>query len=111
MTVFRNDGRWDGSNVVLEGTRVVRYAKGLTPLPAEMRWVDYGLLAFRRAVIGERVPAGVRADLAPVCSALADDGLLAGFEVSQRFYEIGSVAGRDELEALFTARRRAGSRN
>jgi hypothetical protein len=57
------------------------------------------------------VPAGVRADLAPVCSALADDGLLAGFEVSQRFYEIGSVAGRDELEALFTARRGAGSRN
>ena len=111
MTVFRNDGRWDGSNVVLEGTRVVRYAKGLTPLPAEMRWIDYGLLAFRRAVIGARVPPGVPADLAPVCSALADDGLLAGFEVSQRFYEIGSVAGRDELEALFAARRGAGSRN
>jgi hypothetical protein len=76
-----------------------------------MRWIDYGLLAFRRAVIGERVPAGVPADLAPVCGALAGDGLLAGFEVSQRFYEIGSAAGRDELEALFTARRRAGSRN
>jgi NDP-sugar pyrophosphorylase family protein len=111
MTVFRNDGRWDGSNVVLEDARVARYAKGLTPLPAEMRWIDYGLLAFRRGVIGERVPAGPHADLAPVCSKLADDGLLAGFEVSQRFYEIGSVAGRDELEALFSARRGAGSRH
>src|SRR6202042_3948079 len=30
MTVFRNDGRWDGSNVVLEGRRIARYAKGLT---------------------------------------------------------------------------------
>ena len=50
--------------------------------------------------------AGTPADLAPVCSKLADDGLLAGFEVSQRFYEIGSIAGRDELEALLTAGRR-----
>ena len=104
MTVFRNDGRWDGSNVVLEGTRISRYAKGLVPPPAQMRWIDYGLLAFRRRVIAERVPADVPEDLAPLCSDLADRGLLAGLEVDQRFYEIGSVAGRDELEALLTAR-------
>src|SRR5712691_9589316 len=104
MTVFRNDGRWDGSNVVLEGTRIARYAKGLTTPPPEMRWIDYGLHAFRRRVIAERVPANRPQDLAPLCSELADHVLLAGFEVNQRFYEIGSVAGRDELEALFTAR-------
>jgi NDP-sugar pyrophosphorylase family protein len=103
MTVFRNDGRWDGSNVVLDGARVARYAKGLTPPPPEMRWIDYGLLAFRREVIGERVPPGTPADLAPVCTGLASDGLLAGLEVTERFYEIGSMAGRDELEALFAS--------
>jgi NDP-sugar pyrophosphorylase family protein len=104
MTVFRNDGRWDGSNVVLKGTRVARYAKGLTAPPSEMRWIDYGLLAFRRAVITQRVQAGGPADLAPLCAGLADEGLLGGLEVGRRFYEIGSVAGRDELEALFAAR-------
>jgi NDP-sugar pyrophosphorylase family protein len=104
MTVFRNDGRWDGSNVVLEGSRVARYAKGLAEPPAEMRWIDYGLLAFRRRIVAERVPADGPQDLAPVCAALADEGLLAGLEVGQRFYEIGSVAGRDELDALFTGR-------
>ena len=103
MTVFCNDGRWDGSNVVLDGPRVARYEKGVTPPPPEMRWIDYGLLAFRREVIGERVPPGKPADLAPVCSGLAGDGLLAGFEVTERFYEIGSMAGRDELEALFAS--------
>lgn len=107
MTVFRNDGRWDGSNVVLEGTRIARYAKGLGPPPPEMRWIDYGLLAFRRGVLVERVPPDVPEDLAPLCGKLADDGLLAGFEVSQRFYEIGSVAGRNELEAVFNARAEA----
>jgi NDP-sugar pyrophosphorylase family protein len=104
MTVFGNDGRWDGSNVVLEGRRIARYAKGLTAPPPEMRWIDYGLLAFRREVIGGRVPADGPRDLAPLCAALADEGLLAGLEVDRRFYEIGSVAGRDELEALFAAR-------
>lgn len=104
MTVFRNDGRWDGSNVVLEGTRVARYEKGLAAPPPEMRWIDYGLLAFRRETIQERVPAGRPADLAPLCATLATDGLLAGLEVPRRFYEIGSVAGRDELEALLESR-------
>jgi NDP-sugar pyrophosphorylase family protein len=104
MTVFRNDGRWDGSNVVLEGTRVARYAKVLTAPPPEMRWIDYGLLAFRREVIRERVPPDPPQDLAPLCTTLADEGLLAGLEVYRRFYEIGSVAGRDELEAVFAVR-------
>ncbi len=105
MTVFRNDGRWDASNVVLDGTRVLRYAKGLANPPPEMQWIDYGLLAMRRLVIAERVPAGQPFDLAPVCASLATQGLLAGLEVSSRFYEIGSVSGRNELEAVLSARR------
>jgi NDP-sugar pyrophosphorylase family protein len=104
MTVFLNEGHWDTSNVVLDGTRVVRYAKGLAAPPPEMRWIDYGLLAFRREVISERVPPGGPQDLAPLCSALADEGLLAALEADQRFYEIGSATGRDELEAVLAAR-------
>jgi NDP-sugar pyrophosphorylase family protein len=104
MTVFRNEGRWDTSNVVLDGSRVARYSKGLAVPPPEMRWVDYGLLAFRREVISERVPPGGVYDLAPLCTALADEGLLAALEADRRFYEIGSVAGRDELEAMLATR-------
>jgi NDP-sugar pyrophosphorylase family protein len=104
MTVFRNDGQWDGSNVVLADDRVARYQKGLTPSPAQMRWIDYGLLAVRRPVIADRVPPDAPQDLAPLCSALAAEGLLAGLEVFERFYEIGSASGREELEALFATR-------
>jgi MurNAc alpha-1-phosphate uridylyltransferase len=104
MTVYLNAGRWDASNVVFDGTRVVRYAKGLNPRPAAMRWIDYGLMAFRRTVIAERVAPSAVEDLAPICGALADEGLLAGLEVGERFYEIGSVPGRDELERFLRAR-------
>jgi MurNAc alpha-1-phosphate uridylyltransferase len=103
MTVFRNDGQWDASNVVLDGARVGRYAKGLAAALPEMQWIDYGLLAFRREVIGERVPPAVPQDLAPLCTALAGEGLLAALEADQRFYEIGSAAGRSELEAVLAA--------
>jgi NDP-sugar pyrophosphorylase family protein len=98
MTVYRNDDQWDASNVIYADGRVLRYEKGVTPLPADMRWIDYGLSAFRRSVIEERVAPDTVADLAPLCSTLAAQGRLAGFEVLHRFYEIGSASGRAELE-------------
>jgi hypothetical protein len=98
MTVHRNDGHWDTSNVIFDGSRVLRYAKGLPERPEQMCWIDYGLTALRRQVIAQRVPSAVVADLAPLLTDLADDGLLAGFDVPKRFYEIGSVSGRADLE-------------
>lgn len=105
MTVHRNENQWDTSNVIFDGRRVVRYAKGLLERPAEMRWIDYGLTALRRSVLAERVPPETVFDLAPVLSALAAEGQLAGFDVADRFYEIGSPQGRAELEALFHEQR------
>ena len=69
-----------------------------------MRWIDYGLSVFRRAVIADRVPAATVADLAPLCTALATEGRLAGLAVTERFYEIGSLEGRVELEEFLRKR-------
>ncbi len=106
MTVFLNDGLWDASNVIFDGARVVRYAKGLSgeDKPEDMRWIDYGLMALRREVIEKRVPQGEVADLAPILTELSEEHALAGFAVRDRFYEIGSVEGRAELEAFLQER-------
>jgi len=101
MTVFENEGRWDTSNVVFDAAKqhIVVYDKQrkLRPLE-EFRYIDYGLSAFRRSVIEQGVPAGARHDLADVCRELSVRGELAGFLVTERFYEIGSPAGIEELE-------------
>lgn len=102
MTVFENDGRWDASNVIFDGVRVLRYAKGLAQPPAEMHWIDYGLLAFDRQIIADRVPDDGARDLAPLCAQLADEGLLAGYAARRRFYEIGSPEGRREVEQILS---------
>lgn len=99
MTVYRNDGKWDTSNAVFEGGLVTRYEKGLSPVPADMRFIDYGLSAFRRSTIERLVPPGTRVDLATVFTELSVVGELAGFEAHERFYEVGSPAGLDALQS------------
>jgi NDP-sugar pyrophosphorylase family protein len=88
MTVYRNEGRFDTSNVEFAGNRVLRYDK-TNPTPA-MRYIDYGLGVFRREVFETRPE---RFDLASVYTDLAKREELAGHEVHERFYEIGSAAG------------------
>jgi NDP-sugar pyrophosphorylase family protein len=106
MTVYENRGLFDASNVEYADGRVVRYEKGLDPTPPEMRWIDYGLSVLERDVVADRVPPGVVADLAALCHDLSLQGLLAGLEVADRFYEIGSPEGLAELEELLTGSQR-----
>ena len=97
MTVYRNEDAWDTSNVHFADGRIVRYDKReRTP---EMRHIDYGLGVFRASVFAER-PEGEAFDLADVQRELVAKDALAGHEVFQRFYEVGSHAGLAELENL-----------
>lgn len=104
MAVFANEGRWDRSNVVFEDGAVVRYDKAEPdPVAAGMRHIDYGVSALRRRTIEDRVPPDVAFDLADLMRDLSSEGLLAGMEVHERFYEIGSPEGLVELEAHLVA--------
>jgi N-acetyl-alpha-D-muramate 1-phosphate uridylyltransferase len=93
MTVFHNEGRFDASNVEYSHCQIVRYdKKHATP---EMKHIDYGLGAFRaEAFVSLR--EGAACDLAALYQDLLRRGDLAAFEVSERFYEIGSLRGLEE---------------
>lgn len=103
MTVYRNDGRWDTSNVELADGRIAAYDKH-TP-HAAMRHIDWGLGVFRASAF-DRYPAAVPFDLAQVYQDLLADDELAAYEVDRRFYEIGSPAGLAETDAYLRARTR-----
>jgi NDP-sugar pyrophosphorylase family protein len=95
MTVYRNEGLYDTSNVVFRGGEIVKYDKKARE--PEMRYIDYGLSLFQASVF-EAWPAGRGFDLAEVMQKLVARRELAGFEVAERFYEIGSPSGLAELE-------------
>ena len=100
MTVFRNAGRWDTSNVAFRDGQVVRYNKR-QPDP-EMAFIDYGANLFRAEAL-ERIPPDEPYDLGDLSHALAAEGRLAGYEVTQRFYEVGSFEGIRETEQYLQA--------
>jgi NDP-sugar pyrophosphorylase family protein len=97
MTVFRNEGRWDTSNVEFADGIVRRYDK-LNRTPA-MHYIDYGLGVLEAGVVRE-YPEGSAFDLAELYGGLAVRGMLAGYEIRERFYEIGSPAGLAETDAF-----------
>jgi MurNAc alpha-1-phosphate uridylyltransferase len=97
MTVFENKGLYDTSNVWFQSGAIMAYDKK-DRLPT-MHHIDYGLGAFRAGAF-DGFPRDQVVDLAQVQKALLERGELAGFEIGERFYEIGSHAGLRELDEL-----------
>jgi NDP-sugar pyrophosphorylase family protein len=98
MTVFRNDGQWDASNVEFEEGSILAYSK--KNRSARMRYIDYGLGVFR----AEAFSRTRATDLADVYAELLQTGDLAAVEVHERFYEMGSPAGLKEMTSFLSQR-------
>ena len=85
----------------MSGTRTVsirRYDK--RDRVPQMQYIDWGLTAVKADLLKQR-PANIAFDLADIYADLSRRGELAGYEVSTRFYEIGSIEGLRETEELF----------
>lgn len=95
MTVLKNEDRWDKSNVIFKESQIVEYNKAETK--PDMHFIDYGLGVLKKSVL-QAYPANEVFDLAAVYHQLSIAGQLAGHEVHERFYEIGSFEGLKETE-------------
>lgn len=94
MTVFKNLGKWDRSNTIFDGKEIIQYDKKIT-VP-EMNYIDYGLGLLSQEAF--RLKGADRlSDLADLYQLLLHQKQLAGFEIHERFYEIGSLSGIKEM--------------
>ena len=84
---------------VFRDGKLLRYDKK-TRTP-EMDYIDYGVALLRREA-AERIPADRPFDLAELYTALVLEGRMIGYEVTNRFYEIGTPAALEET-ALYLA--------
>lgn len=94
MTVYKNENLFDASNVHFEDDLLVEYAKGSNN--PRMKHIDFGLSYFQASVF-ENYDDDKNFDLADLCSELSKVGKLDGFLIHERFYEIGSISGINEL--------------
>jgi len=102
MTVFRNEGKWDTSNVEFAAGKIVAYSK--TNRNPRMRYIDYGLGVFRAEAF-DILPVGEASDLAELYMDLLQRRQLAAYEVTERFYEIGSPEGLRETAEFLAVQR------
>ena len=97
MTVFENKGLYDSSNVWFQNGEIKVYDKKVK-LP-EMKHIDYGLGLFKASAFEGYSKTEV-VDLAEVQKSLVSQKELCGYEMKDRFYEIGSPEGLAELNTL-----------
>jgi NDP-sugar pyrophosphorylase family protein len=97
MTVYRNHGKWDTSNVEMRNEQILRYDKKTRT--ARMEFIDYGLGLFRPEAFLS-IPQGHPADLTEIYQTLIANRSLLAYEAKQRFYEVGSFEGWHELDEL-----------
>ncbi len=95
MSVFKNDGKWDASNVRTDGVWVLAYEKGTHERAFDH--IDYGAIALRRAAVLE-LPEATPCGLDQLQTKLAAARRLRAHVARERFYEIGSPEGLAALE-------------
>ncbi len=94
MSIYKNEGQFDRSNVKSDGAFVSAYEKGTTD-PA-FDHIDYGALAFRKSALTPWQDRE-RWDLAEAQTVLARGGRVRAVVAAERFYEIGSPEGLETL--------------
>ena len=99
MCVFRNENRWDASNVQFENGVIRCYSKKLQ-LP-EMHHIDWGLGMLKASAVAAQTEDKCW-DLAELYEESSTFGRLAGYEMTRRFYEIGSFDGLAETNRLLS---------
>lgn len=100
MSVLRNQGQWDKSNVKFEDGWVKAYDKKAPA--ADFDCIDYGLNLFSHAAFGRLDKEAF--DLGELQGLLAAQGRLRGIEATERFYEIGTPEALAETRAYLTRR-------
>jgi D-sedoheptulose 7-phosphate isomerase len=102
MTVLRNLDQWDRSNVSFKEGRIQRYNKNRRT--SDMEYIDYGL-GVLQAKVFDTYAENIPIDLVQIYQDLIARDELAAFEVTQRFYEIGSSAGLEETPRFLEQRK------
>ena len=102
MTVLKNKGNWDKSNAYFNDKSVSYNKKNPQK---NMNYIDYGLNVVKDSIF-KNFPSNKAFDLSDIFEDLSNKNLLAGFEIHDRFYEIGSIKGLNDTIEFFKKKER-----
>jgi NDP-sugar pyrophosphorylase family protein len=102
MVIYKNRGRYDRSNVVVEGAFVTAHDKAHAR--PDMDYIDFGVSMLRRRAV-DMVPSGRSVSLEELYAGLIAQRELLAYRAPRRFFEIGSPDGLTAFEAFVRAGR------
>jgi NDP-sugar pyrophosphorylase family protein len=102
MTIYKNRNDLDVSNVILRPNGDVHYSKNHPT--DQMSYIDYGFSVLKKEAL-TTIPIGIASDLSDSLEILSKNGKVEGFEVRERFYEVGSFSGIVDLEKYLRSHR------
>jgi NDP-sugar pyrophosphorylase family protein len=107
MVVYKNENRYDKSNILIEDGLVKVYDKNLKG--ENLEYIDSGLSILKKEVLN-LVPEDEPYDLQELYKILISEEEMLAYEVKQRFYEIGSFEGLEEFKKLMERREKVNDR-
>lgn len=96
MTIFKNNKKYDTSNVLLKDSKILYKKKNPHP---DCQYIDYGLSIFSTK---DFLNTEDIFDLSVLQESFSQQGKLEYFEVKNRFYEIGTPQSLVETELYLT---------
>lgn len=96
MTIYKNNNNLDNSNANFDG-KLVNYNKFNKNI--NYNYIDYGLSFLNKKIV-KMIPKNNKFDLSSLFNDLSILKKLYGYEVFERFYEIGSVSGINDFESF-----------
>jgi MurNAc alpha-1-phosphate uridylyltransferase len=97
MVVYKNQNRFDKSNISIEDGLVRVYDKNLKG--ENLEYIDAGLSILKKEVLN-LVPEDEPYDLQDLYKILVSEEEMLAYEVRERFYQIGSFEGLEEFKNL-----------
>lgn len=98
LTIYKNNNQFDTSNIQYENGCIIDYNK--THKTDKMQYIDYGLSCLHKKIFTDW--KNTTFDLSDVYTFLVKNRAIVGYEVTQRFYEIGSPHGLAALETYLS---------
>jgi NDP-sugar pyrophosphorylase family protein len=96
MTVCENSGGHETGNAIVKDGMVTLYQKKSND--PRMRWIDYGLSVISSNALERHIPPNQPLDIALMFETLSTTNKLQAYESSNRYFEVGSQSGLQELE-------------
>lgn len=100
MTVFKNNNQFDRSNVLIMNNNILYDKEYKINTQDKYTHIDYGLSVLTTNVI-QNIPTKQKSKLSDIFYELSVNNNLYGYEVYNRFYEIGSISGLNDLKEYF----------